>query len=132
MTNKKFFTGLGICSLLMGCANILMCRIPSISAWCGLGWLAFAAFLVFSVVMYFYTRAAAQSPNKNRFTTAVMGLTTMKLMMTAGLLFGWGLLAKPESALFVVPVMVAYAGFTVFELYFMLKLSRIPPPKESR
>ena len=130
MTNRQFLVGFFATAVLMAIIEGILCAVPATAPWCLLGWTGYAVYLLLTVVMFYYARSAAMSPNKNRFTSAVMGLTTLKLMVTVGLLFGWTLFSKPDSAFFVLPVLATYAGFTGYEIYFMLRLSKIPSPKE--
>lgn len=131
MTNRHFLLGLTVTSVCMALTNMVLCRIPAMAPWCALAWMSLGIFFVLTGLMFRYAKSAALSPNKNKFTSAVLAITTIKLMVTVGLLLAWVVLEKPTSALFVLPVLMIYVGFTIFEVYVLLKLSRTPPPQIS-
>ena len=125
MNNRTFFLGLllvaGVLAALLGWSSTH----PKLSDFASLGWISWGAFLLLTVMMFFQARKAANSENRNTFTTVLMGFTLLKLLLVMAFLLGYYFLFEPLSKGFAVPVLLVYLGFTAFELYFMLKLSRI-------
>ena len=75
--------------------------------------------------MYFIGHHSANSSNKNSFLQIVMATTFFKMILCAGLIVVYHKIVQPESKMYVVPFLLIYIIFTIFETYFMMKLSYV-------
>ncbi len=83
-----------------------------------------AFFIVFSGLIYHLGRASALSTDKNRFTSVVMGMIFLKLVLTLIVVIGYDRLITPIYIHHIISFLVSYLFFTVYEVYFMSKLAR--------
>lgn len=125
MSQRSFFTQLGLLSLGTALLIFLLGRLPRFQAYSLLSWASLAAFFALSVAMFFAGRSAAHSDNKNDFTNAVLGFTVGKMFLAIVAIFGYSSLAKPTDKLFIIPFFSIYLIYTIFETYFMMKLGRM-------
>lgn len=124
MTHSSFFAQLAAVTALTAGALFTLFLSPKLAAYHLMGWVSLGGFVLLSVLMYFVAGSAARSKNKNDFTNTVLGFTTGKMMLAAGIIFTYLLLAEPADKLFVIPFFVVYFIFTAFETYFMVKLGK--------
>lgn len=124
MTNQTFFLQLGAVILLTAAALWGLFQVPSLAPYQVLGWISLGGFVFLSVVMFFIGRGAAQSENKNTFTSSVLGFTMGKMMLAIMIIFAYLKLAEPTDKFFIIPFFAVYFIFTAFETYFMMKLGR--------
>ena len=132
MNHRSFFTQLGIVSLGVIILIFALNLVPAFQIFQSLTWISFIFFLSLSVLMYFIGHHSANSSNKNSFLQIVMATTFLKMFLCIGLVVVYHTIAKPESNMFVVPFLLIYIIFTIFETYFMMKLSYIDPNKNKR
>jgi len=131
MNHRSFFIQLGIVSLGVIILIFALNLVPAFYTFQSLTWISFAFFFSLSVLMYFIGHSSANSSNKNSFLQIVMATTFLKMFLCIGLVIVYHTLAKPESNMFVVPFLLIYIIFTIFETYFMMKLSYLNPNKKS-
>ena len=131
MNHRSFFIQLGFVSLGVIILIFALNLVPAFYTFQLLTWISFAFFLSLSVLMYFIGHSSANSSNKNSFLQIVMATTFLKMFLCIGLVIVYHTLAKPESNMFVVPFLLIYIIFTIFETYFMMKLSYLNPNQKS-
>ena len=131
MNHRKFFTQLSFVSLGIIALIFLFNLIPVFQAFQLLSWVSFLFFLLLSVLMYFIGYYAANSSDKNSFLQIVMATTFFKMVLCLAIIIIYAKFAQPESKLFILPFLAIYIIFTVFETYFMMKLSYLKPNKKS-
>ena len=73
--------------------------------------------------MYFLSHRAALSSDKNLFLQQVLLTTFMKMGLCIIVIIGYFKLAHPSSKMYAIPFLMVYLIFTIFETYFMMKLS---------
>lgn len=130
MDHRKFFTQLGFVSLGIIILIFALNLVPIFQTFQSLTWISFIFFLSLSVLMYFIGHTSANSSNKNSFLQIVMATTFLKMFLCVGLVIVYHMITKPESNMFVVPLLLIYIIFTIFETYFMMKLSYIDPNRK--
>ena len=131
MNHRKFFTQLSFVSLGIVVVIFLFNLIPAFQVFQLLSWISFFFFLALSVLMYFIGYFAANSSDKNSFLQIVMASTFFKMVLCLAIIISYAKIAEPESKLFVIPFLAIYIIFTIFETYFMMKLSYLKPNKKS-
>jgi len=131
MNHRKFFTQLGFVSLGIVALIFLLNLVPALQNFQSLSWVSFIFFLLLTVLMYFVGHYSANSSDKNSFLQIVMATTFFKMVLCLGIIIGYAKIVKPESKLFIIPFIAIYIIFTIFETYFMMKLSYLNPNKKS-
>ena len=129
MDHSRFFTQLSFVSLGIIILIFALNLVPIFQTFQSLTWISFIFFLSLSVLMYFIGHTSANSSNKNSFLRIVMVTTFLKMFLCVGLIVIYQTIVKPESKMFVVPFLMIYIIFTIFETYFMMKLSYVDSNK---
>lgn len=125
MSPSTFFTQLALLSSGTAALLFLLNRLPQFQPYNTLAWGSLVAFIALSAAMYAAGQRAAQSSNKNDFTTVLMGFTAGKMFLAIIAIYGYNQLAQPATKLFIVPFFSVYFIYTAFETYFMMRLGRI-------
>jgi len=76
-------------------------------------------FSLYNVALYFLSLKASRSKIKNQFIHLVLYNVFIKIICAFVLIFVYVKAVNPESKLFIVPFVIAYFVFTIFETYFM-------------
>ncbi len=126
MSSRSFLTQLLILSI--ACAALLfgLHRLPALADDYPLGVVSLLFFVALSAVMFFLGRYTARLANRNMFTNVILGFTMLKMILSAVIVLGYWFLVEPASKLFVLPFFLVYLVYTCFEIYFMIRLSRLP------
>ena len=85
---------------------------------------------VFAVIVgtaYILALRSVGSKNKYAFVQLVMGLIIVKMAICVLLVVFHIKTAQPESKLFVLPFLMVYLIFTIFEVYVLQKVARMTP-----
>ncbi len=123
MEIKPFYTTLFIVTLLAGGTLWALYQFAHLDAgFFPLFGLTF--FFIFSLLIFHLGRASVVSSDKNRFTAVVMGMIFLKLVLTLFIVIGYDRLVTPIYIHHIISFLISYLFFTVFEVYFMSKLSR--------
>ncbi len=127
MSRSAFFLQLSVLTLLAALALTLIQRYPDFAAHKLFSWCCLGLYVLLSVLMFYAAHAAARSENKNDFTTVAMGFSGGKIFLSAILILIYAELTAPSSKLFVLPFFGIYLLYTIFEVYFMMRLGRMKP-----
>ncbi len=127
MNRNAFVAQLTLLSALSAGALALLHLRPEFHAYRAFSWACLALFIVLSVFMFWAGKRAALSENKNDFTTVAMGFSGGKIFLSAILILLYVELAQPASKQFVLPFFGIYTAYTIFEVYFMMRLSKLKP-----
>ena len=125
MRTKDFYKLLvltGMCASL--CILILHWLCPTIHFNSPIAWWSLAFFLVISVAMYYIGKKALGSSNKMMFSNVASMFMFGKMFLSCIVLFIYKETINPTSRYFVLPFVVMYLFFTVFETYFMVKVGK--------
>ena len=125
MTYKNFYTQLLLVTLLAIVMIALIGMVPALSAFTDLSWVTCAFFIVVCIIMFFFGYRAAHSDSKYAFSNIIFGFMMGKMMLTIGLVMGYNTFMQPSTKLFLVPFFMVYLIYTIFETYFMMKLSKM-------
>lgn len=85
-----------------------------------------ALFMLICTGLFFMGLSAARGTNKYAFNNLVSITVLGKMVLAIVFLFGYQKAAKPENVWFVGIFLLCYVVFTVYEVWFMTKLSRLP------
>lgn len=75
------------------------------------------------VVMFWLGKRTAGAENKHLFGNVFIGMTGVKMLLCAGILFAYIIYGGPKDSLFILPVFFVYIVFTALEVVSLLKLS---------
>lgn len=124
LTSSKFYIGLIISlfgSLITaGYAGELL----EVSHHNNLIYASIAFFTLIAIGIFHLSEKAAQKNNKNFFMQIVLINTMIKMFGAVALVIGYFYTNKPTAVKFIVPFLIVYIGYTIFDAYFMMKQSR--------
>lgn len=124
MTTQQFLLQLLGVTILTATALVGMFQATAIAPYQDIGWISLGTFVILSAGMFFAGRSAANSTNKNNFTSAILGFTMGKMMLAIAILFVYMQLMNPPDKFFILPFFAVYFIFTAFETYFMIRLGK--------
>lgn len=124
MESKNFFIQLTFVVfitiiLLYACYSLL-----PIMDYVALGIVGLFFFILLSILIYFLATKAAQSNNLNAFTHLIMYNLMLKLFFSVIIVAFYYYLVKPSERLFIVPFVIIYLIFTIFEAIFLSRQAR--------
>ena len=125
MNHKNFFLQLTIISLISFLLLFFLNKLPQFAPFQTFSYLSCIAFILFSAFMYFLAYRAALSSDKNLFLQQVLLTTSAKMALCIFVIVGYFKLAEPSSKMYAIPFLIVYLIFTIFETYFMMKLSKV-------
>ncbi len=127
MTHRSFLIQLALVTAASAAGLWLMLGMPQLAGFEWFGWGCLAFFALLTVAMFYAGHGAARSSNKNDFTSVAMGFSGGKMFLSAIIILIYVELAVPTSKFFILPFFALYLIYTVFEVYFMMKLGRMKP-----
>jgi hypothetical protein len=125
MTFQRFLMLLGItiaCAVLLNFS--LTFFISKLHYYNSMGFWSIFLFTLISFVLFFLGQQAAKSTNKMLFNNVIMASVFLKMMAAVVVLLVYKKVNHPESNVFLIPFFIAYFFFSIFETYFMVKLSK--------
>ena len=125
MNHRSFFLQLGAVSLGSFLLLFLMNQHPEFQPFQLFSYSSCIGFMLFSALMYFLAYRAALSADKNLFLQQVLGTAFLKMAACIFVIIGYLKLANPSSKMYAIPFLIIYLIFTIFETYFMMKLSKL-------
>lgn len=131
MSNPIFWRLLGLTTVVSGITLALLhFFIPSLDA-VNFSLSAVVLFIILSVMAYYLGKRGATSTNKYRFVHIIVFFILLKMVASIVLIVGYIKLAEPTGKVFIVPFLVVYLFYTIFEVYFLEKIARLKPATKS-
>ena len=132
MSHRNFFIQIGLVSI--GTVGLLFFLHQSehFQAYSTFSYASLIGFILLSIGMYFLSLRAAKSRDKNLFLQQVLATTFMKMLLCIVIIVGYFKFAEPPSKMYAIPFLIIYLIFTIFETYFMMKLSNVKPDHEKK
>jgi hypothetical protein len=125
MTNRQFAWQLLFVTALTGAGIWGLLQVAALADYGPIAWISLGGFTLLSILLFWAGKRAAQSSNKNDFTSTVLGATMGKMFLAVIIIYAYLQLAQPADKLFVIPFLGVYVVYTVFEVYFMMRLGRL-------
>ena len=125
MLTSRFLSLLGIVTVLAVAGLTLSHWLLPIGYALPFSVLTLLLFLVVCTVLFFLGRRSAGAANRMLFSNVFLAATIAKMFLCGMLVVGYVILGEPESKLFIIPFFWLYLVYTGFEVYFLMKLSRI-------
>ncbi len=120
---KFLIKGLLITVLLTFGILFLLLRNDAFAAYWDLSLVSIFVFIVMCCGLYFISKISVQSTNKHLFISIALGNLFVKFLVTAIILAGYYKLLHPSDTNFVLPYLIIYIAFTIFETVLILKIS---------
>lgn len=124
MNDKKFFLQLLATTLASIALAAGLHRVELFKPYAILTWISIGFFCLVSTMMYYTGKNAINSSNKYAFTNMVMAYTMIKMFLAIIIIMAYGKIVQPSTKLFILPFFGVYLFYTIFETYFMMKLSK--------
>ena len=119
MSTSKFF------SLLLMTIGILVLIMYFISLnekiyeYIDIAYYAIPSFTLLSIGIFFLTEYLEKQPNKGMLLNLVIINVMFKFLIAIAVVLIYYKLRNPENGIFVLPFIIVYVIFTIFETYFM-------------
>ena len=128
MSSRKFWSYL----LLLAAATLgllagLQAWVPKLEAFSTFTIISVAVFSAVVGLAYVVGSRVARSNSKGRFVQLIMFLVLIKMMICILLVVFHVKLNEPSNKLFVLPFLLVYLIFTIFEVITLEKLARLKP-----
>jgi len=85
---------------------------------------AILAFSLLSYLMFYLGNMAAKSSNKYMFNNIIIGNMILKMFLCVIIVMVYKNIYQIESRAFLLPFLVIYLAYTIFETYFLTKLAK--------
>ncbi len=123
MDFRSFALQLAALSLSVWVLLVIVHQIPSLGEEQNFSWITWGVFIVLSMFMFVLGKKSAYDENKSLFLSMSIFLGATKMLIAVVLVVGYSFWQKPSGQGFVIPFFLIYLCFTIFETYFMMKLS---------
>ncbi len=123
MTNNNFYKSLTLTSIISAIAILIFYQFQPFKQDVILYVISLVFMIIYTVVFYLSALKALKSTNKMAFIQLVMANVFLKLVFLMAIVAIYNKLATPSSKFFVIPFLIIYAIFTVYETAFVYKLS---------
>ena len=124
MTARVFSGQLSFVTVLTAATILLFGRYPLYQAHQVLYWAFLGFYFLTALLLFLVGKKLAVSENKNSFTLFIMGSVFVKMLLSMVVLVVYLKYAEPASKFFILPFLAVYLTFTVFETYFLMKISK--------
>jgi hypothetical protein len=85
---------------------------------------AISAFFILSYLMFYLGSKAAKSKNKYTFNNIIIGNMILKMFMCVLIVLIYKNIYEVQSRAFLLPFLIIYLSYTIFETYFLTKLAK--------
>ena len=123
MTKGRFILSFLVVSAITAALVTMVYLLPGISPYLDLGCLSWVLFSVLSVVLFYIADKVVNHPERTKFISLTIANMLIKMMVSIGLIWTYYVVKKPQSGLFVIPFLLVYGIFTIFETRFLLQIA---------
>lgn len=102
---------------------IFIFSFPAFKIYTGVIAVGLITFVVLSFVSFVIMRKAARNPKKQLFISMAMVNMLIKMVVTVAVLMIYKTIYMPPTTHFLLPFLIVYLAFTIFETWFMVHLS---------
>ena len=124
LTSQRFYLGLVITLLASSITAGYAGELLDVSDHNPLMYLSIGFFTILAIGVYYLSERAARMDSRNFFMQIVMINTMAKMFGSVVMVIGYFSLIKPTTNKFIIPFLIIYIVYTVFDAYFMMKQSR--------
>lgn len=119
MSSTRFFQLLVLTIMFIVAILYFMSINEKILAYIDISYYAIPAFTLLSIMIYFLTEHLEKQNNKGMLINLVIINVMFKFLLAIGIVMVYHKLKDPEDGIFVLPFIIIYVIFTIFETYFM-------------
>jgi len=80
-------------------------------------------FFVFSVIIYVAANVSVNNPNRTRFIGLTITNMLAKMLVSVAVVLIYHKVNNPSNTFFIVPFLLIYIIFTIFETHFLLQIA---------
>ena len=124
LTSKRFYTGILITLLVSALIAGYSGKLMGVSEHNLLMYLSIGGFTALAIGVFHLSERAAKMNSRIFFMQIVMINTMVKMFGSVALVIGYFSITKPSMNKFIVPFLIVYVLYTIFDAYFMMKQSR--------
>jgi len=88
------------------------------------GYQSVLLFTPIAALSFFFSRKLIDHSNPNVYTGYALVFLTLKIFFTLLLIVVYKQFFNPSSGYFVIPVLLSYTVFTVYECYFLIRIGK--------
>ncbi len=128
MQTRRFLTllvGLTLIVILLMAGVLFL--FPDLGVHTGFSYSTIVIFFVFSLGAFLMGKAAVKSTNKYRFIQVLLLVIMGKIMISLLAILAYMKLTEPPDKRFVLPFILIYLIYTVFEVYYLEKVAKEEP-----
>jgi hypothetical protein len=125
MSTNQFLLKLGITTAISAVLLLGLHQIPAMQQHWPVSVASVILFSVISILLFFMGENSARSSNKFAFNGLVTISVLGKIVFSMVVLLIYFKVWKPDNRLFVVPFLLIYVIYTIFETAFLLKLAQL-------
>ena len=129
--NSGFFKGFVLFLTLAAAVTVMLCRYQPFKPFVTMCWMANIIFALHAAILYLILRKSSLSPDRQRFLSVTMVNMLIKIVVSITFLIIYKLQMKPTNGKFIIPFIIIYLLYTIFETYFMLRLAELKPKKSN-
>ena len=85
---------------------------------------AIIAYTLLSIVIYQWGKMTAAAANKRLFTQASLLIVIIKMTLSVAIVVIYQRLADPQSRYYILPFLLVYLIYTVYETWLLMRLGR--------
>ncbi len=123
MSVRQFSIQLVLVTVFVCAVLLLLSIFPAFYAHRQMSFLSLVMFFFISIVMFFTGRWGTSHENKSTFIGLMYLYMGGKMILSVLMILLYYLYIEPETKLFILPFFVVYFIYTIFESYFLMKLS---------
>ena len=116
---RKFFQLLILTIAILVGIMYFMSLNKKIYEYIDIAYYAIPAFTILCVTIYFLTEFLEKQPNKGMLLNLVIMNVMFKFLIALAVVMIYHKLREPKDGIFVLPFIIVYVVFTIFETYFM-------------
>ncbi|NET36444.1 MAG: hypothetical protein F6K19_31185 [Cyanothece sp. SIO1E1] len=125
MSIKTFYLQLLLLGLGVLAVVLILGQQAQFSVYLDISTVSLIFFTVLSIIVFHLGLRMVQSRNKNDFSRLVLGFTGFKMMLSVAVVFIYQSVVEPTDRWFVIPFLLIYVVYTIFETYFLMRLGRM-------
>ena len=119
MTVTRFFQLLILTIVILTGIMYLMSFNEKIAEYIDISYYAIPSFSLLCIVIFFLTEYLEKQSNKGMLLNLVIINVMFKFILTIAVVLIYFKLRNPDDGIFVLPFIIIYVLFTIFETYFM-------------
>jgi hypothetical protein len=126
MRTSRFYLGLAIVLAISLASQYLFAWfLPELIPYLGLGYAAMIFFSLLSILIYYWSRHLGAHDNPYLLLYLTYGVILFKLLMSVVIVYAFKEYYEPDTRYFVLPFLIVYIFFTIFETAYMAKSGRL-------